>query len=299
MGEVKQLNIRVDENSIESFRKFCEENGVSQAQGFDHIIQVVELNKAKAAIPAREQEMESFEMHVKALLDAYLRSLETASDAEEIVKEQFRTELTSKDKTIADCQKKIEDLKVKYSESQDETRRVSKALADSDALLSQAIKDKNAAITVSEEVSKIRDMLQEKNTELEHKLEDYTRIKNQETDFLNNIAELRSKNDKSEISISNLQEKIDGANTTIAQLKENSTQLTSENDKLKHELENIRQQLVAEKTDHDRSYSLLQKESELHEEKALASLRSEMTETIIKLREEIAVLKSKNLSSEA
>lgn len=289
MGEVKQLNIRVDENSVESFRKFCEENGVSQAQGFDHIIQVIELNKAKAAIPTREQEMESFEMHMKALLDAYLRSIETSTETEERVKEQFRSELNSKDKIIADCQKKIEELKDKYSTAQDETKRVSKMLADSDAQITQVIKDKNAAINVSEEVSKIRDMLQEKNNELEQKLKDYETIKQHEAELLNSIATLRSQNEKAEISISNYKEKLETTSKTIADLDTENAKLKSNCNTLEHELEDIRKQLSDEKAAH----TLYMKDAELHEEKALAAQKAELTESIIKLREEIAVLKSK------
>ena len=49
MGDVKQTNFRIDQDSAAVFRKFCEDNGMSQAQGFDHIMQVVELDRAKTA----------------------------------------------------------------------------------------------------------------------------------------------------------------------------------------------------------------------------------------------------------
>ena len=41
MGEIKQTNFRIDQESADAFRKFCETNGMNQAQGFDHMIQVM------------------------------------------------------------------------------------------------------------------------------------------------------------------------------------------------------------------------------------------------------------------
>ena len=47
MGEIKQTNFRVDQDTADAFRNFCEEHGMSQAQGFDHVMQVVEMDLAK------------------------------------------------------------------------------------------------------------------------------------------------------------------------------------------------------------------------------------------------------------
>ena len=58
MGEIKQTNFRIDQESADAFRKFCEENGMNQAQGFDHVMQVLELDRAKEAVPSRATEIE-------------------------------------------------------------------------------------------------------------------------------------------------------------------------------------------------------------------------------------------------
>ena len=68
MGEVKQTNFRIDQDSAAAFRKFCEDNGMNQAQGFDHVMQVVELDRAKTAAPGRATEIESFEKSVKDIM---------------------------------------------------------------------------------------------------------------------------------------------------------------------------------------------------------------------------------------
>ena len=49
MGEVKQTNFRINTEDAEKFREFCNANGMNQAQGFDHIMQIIEMDKAKAA----------------------------------------------------------------------------------------------------------------------------------------------------------------------------------------------------------------------------------------------------------
>ena len=50
-------------------------HGMNQAQGFDHLIQVLELNNAKAATPGRAVEIENFERLLKEILSAYIAVL--------------------------------------------------------------------------------------------------------------------------------------------------------------------------------------------------------------------------------
>ncbi|WP_352397255.1 hypothetical protein [[Clostridium] aminophilum] len=51
MGDIKQTNFHIDQVTADAFRKFCEENGWNQAEGFDNVMRQVELNKAKVATP--------------------------------------------------------------------------------------------------------------------------------------------------------------------------------------------------------------------------------------------------------
>lgn len=48
--ELKQVNFRIDPDTANAFREFCTLNGMNQAQGFDHIMQVLELNSSKNGI---------------------------------------------------------------------------------------------------------------------------------------------------------------------------------------------------------------------------------------------------------
>lgn len=108
--ESKQVNFRIDPDSAEAFRLFCTTHGMNQAQGFDHLIQVLELNNAKAATPGRAVEIENFERLLKEILSAYIGSIELSSNAEARVLERFQSDLKRKDKTIDELREKIETI---------------------------------------------------------------------------------------------------------------------------------------------------------------------------------------------
>ena len=74
-----QLNMRVSEEVAERFRAFCKEQGVSQPQGMDSLLSMMELVQAKETLPTRQTEIEGFEMHIKAFMDAFLYSLSVNS----------------------------------------------------------------------------------------------------------------------------------------------------------------------------------------------------------------------------
>lgn len=107
MGEVKQTNFRIDSESADKFRAFCEENGINHAQGFDRIIQIMELEKAKEVIPGRSVEIEEFQRHAKSLIDAYVGSLDIAQNTEARIYEQYKNMLESKDQQILDLQASV------------------------------------------------------------------------------------------------------------------------------------------------------------------------------------------------
>ena len=110
MGEIKQANFRIDSDTADAFRAFCEQKGMNQAQGFDHVMQVFELNQAKSSIPGRSVEIEEFETMVKSITSAYLYSLELNQNAEARAREEFSSELQRKELRLTELQKKVEQL---------------------------------------------------------------------------------------------------------------------------------------------------------------------------------------------
>ena len=61
--EIKAQTFRLSTESTEKFRRFCEENGISQAEGFESLLKTAELEKAKTAIPDRKAEIENVQTH--------------------------------------------------------------------------------------------------------------------------------------------------------------------------------------------------------------------------------------------
>lgn len=117
MGEIKPTNFRISTDAADSFRSFCEEQGINQAQGFDHLLEVLALDKAKSSIQSRETEILNFEQHAKALVSAYLHSLELNENAEARVREKYAAKIESQAQTISDYQGEIREMERQLEEA--------------------------------------------------------------------------------------------------------------------------------------------------------------------------------------
>ena len=148
--ETKQANFRITQKAADAFRAFCEENGWNQAEGFDRMIAQAELNKSKSALPSREVEIESFEKSMKDIMDAYLRSLEIYEDAEERIKMHYSSELTRKDRKIADLE-----TEVSASEEKEKAEKKRKEEAISHSL--QAMQEREEALEKAATLSRLAD----------------------------------------------------------------------------------------------------------------------------------------------
>lgn len=176
MGEIKQNNFRVDQDTADQFRQFCEANGLSQAQGFDHLMAVLEMNKAKEAIPERLTEMEEFELHSKALVNAYLQSLEYSTNAENRAKEQFAAALSSKDKTIADLQARLERAQEEKDAAEQARDDADKAVQEAEKQVKAVRAERDSARNSAEDKQQVNIVLSEKLASQEEKIKDYSRI---------------------------------------------------------------------------------------------------------------------------
>lgn len=190
MAEIKQNNFRIDQSDADAFRKFCDENGLSQAQGFGHLLQVFELDRAKNVTPSRATEIEEFERNVKAITAAYLNSLEINNNAELRIREEYDTALASRDKTIMDLQEKNEKLKIDKEEAEQLATTASQDAA-------KAIKDAEDAKERAEMVGKLADekdktiaTLATKVTDAETKLNEYADLKKAEQNAQERIKEM-------------------------------------------------------------------------------------------------------------
>ena len=190
MSEIKQTNFRISTHAADAFRSFCEEQGINQAQGFDYLLEVLALDKARTFIKSRETEISNFEQHAKALISAFLHSLELNENAEARVKEQFAAQIESQSRTIAEYQEEITELKQQLDEAlslaegfqsdysslqitiNDIEEKRNRAETDLESLKEEKetqLTDKNSIIT----------MLSTKLAEAENKANEYDNLKEQ------------------------------------------------------------------------------------------------------------------------
>ena len=178
-ADKQQINLRLDPETADKFKHFCEESGLNQAQGFDHMVQILEMDKAKSVVPEQSENIETFEMHSKALNEAYLKAVENGANAKALALEQFRTDLENKDKTIADLRARLESAEAaqKASESTVAAALQSAAQADKDA--TQAREQAETVQKLADEKDKTIATLADKLATAEAKADGYDALKEQ------------------------------------------------------------------------------------------------------------------------
>lgn len=117
--DVKQASFRLNSDDTERFKTFCEESEMTAAQGFAVLLEIMELDRAGKVLPARKTEIENFEQHTKALVSAFLHSLELNENAENRVREQYAAQLESQMRTISDYQEQVNTLSSQLQEALD------------------------------------------------------------------------------------------------------------------------------------------------------------------------------------
>lgn len=117
--DVKQASFRLNADDTEKFKTFCDESEMTAAQGFSVLLEMMELDRAGRALPARKTEIENFEQLTKSLVSAFLHSLELNENAENRMREQFAAQLESQTRTITDYQDQVSHLQLKLEEAVD------------------------------------------------------------------------------------------------------------------------------------------------------------------------------------
>lgn len=294
MGDIKQTNFRIDQESADAFRKFCEENGMNQAQGFDHMLQVLELNRAKAMVPNSAKDIETFEMHVKKIMESYLQSVEDYNTARESAREEFASALTSKDKTIASLQEKVAQLKA-------DKEIAETTAANADRIADQAVKEASVAkdqagtaLKLAEEKDKTIATLADKLAVAEGKAEGYDELKKSEEAAKGRIIELQKDVENLEAGFEReLKASKEEADRTLKSTQEASDRKVAE---LKKDHETELREL---KTDMERKISDAQKDAALSCANEVAKKEREMNITIREADKENARLQAQTENLQA
>lgn len=248
MGEIKQTNFRVDQETADTFRKFCEENKMNQAQGFDHIMQVVEMDHAKTAVPGRATEIETFEKAIKDIMGAYLTSIEINDNAEARIREQFASALDRKDKTIDELREKVQQLQAVIDEAESRKNAAEKDRAMVKEHEATIVQQLEAAQKNSADLERINSMFSAQLAEMTSKLDGYDALKASEADLVTKVTELEkqisdqktaTKNEIQQLKIQAELDKERAIMTKERELYDQIRQVDKENAKLSAKIEQL------------------------------------------------------------
>ena len=268
--ESKQVNFRIDPDSAEAFRQFCTTHGMNQAQGFDHLMQVLELNNAKAATPGRLVEIENFERLCKELLSAYINSIELSSNAEARVLEQFQSDLKRKDRTIDELREKMETLHAEKEQLEAVSKKLEeeqKHLREQAEYATNQMNSAKKAISDQEEVNRL---LQTQNEELQ-KAEALVKSEN---------TELKLKTRELEQTLSHETAQRKNLESIAGQNQEKLRELESHMLEYKVQVSDLKRQLQEKDADTQNQLKQAQMEADLKLERAVIAKERELQEEL-------------------
>lgn len=273
MGEIKQANFRIDSDTADAFRAFCEQNGMNQAQGFDHVMQVFELNQAKSAIPGRSVEIEEFETMVKSITSAYLYSLELNQNAEARAREEFSSELQRKELRLTELQKKVEELQAEKKKMDAESALLTKQ----EQTLTEQLESLRKGAADQEQINH---MLKEKLEEAQNQLKENERTKESEEMLKNELLQCKQELHDTVLALSHSQKEQEAKSESYQHATDRLQKLEAENKELQQKFTELTQELSKQKADADAGLQQCKAQAELMMERALLKKEREMQELL-------------------
>lgn len=290
--ESKQVNFRIDPDSAEAFRQFCTSHGMNQAQGFDHLLQVLELNNAKAATPGRIVEIENFERLLKDILSAYINSIELSSNAELRVQEHFQSDLKRKDRTIDELREKAELMEAEKKG----TAAAITALREEEKHLQEqaqyAISQMDAAKKAALNQEEMNRILQMQNQELQNKMVQYDALLHSEEQAKKESAAFQLKIQELEQKLSHETEQKKNLEQLVTNTQEQVREMENQklNDRLR--IADLERQLADKDSDAQAMLKQARMQAELEQERAVIAKEREMQEELRKADREAVRLQA-------
>lgn len=290
--ESKQVNFRIDPDSAEAFRLFCTTHGMNQAQGFDHLIQVLELNNAKAATPGRAVEIENFERLLKEILSAYIGSIELSSNAEARVLERFQSDLKRKDKTIDELREKIETIAGEKNNQDAALTALKEEQVRTKEQAQHAISQLESAKKATADQEEINRILQEQNQQLQEKASRYDSLK--KSDDAN-----KEENTKLQLRIRELEQILSHETALRADLENTSKQasgrireLESQQIECRIQISDLQRQLADKDSDIENRLKQAKMQADLEQERAVIAKERELQDELRKMDRENVKLRT-------
>lgn len=290
--ESKQVNFRIDPDSAEAFRLFCTTHGMNQAQGFDHLIQVLELNNAKAATPGRAVEIENFERLLKEILSAYIGSIELSSNAEARVLERFQSDLKRKDKTIDELREKVETIAGEKNNQDAALTALKEEQVRTKEQAQHAISQLESAKKATADQEEINRILQEQNQQLQEKASRYDSLK--KSDDAN-----KEENTKLQLRIRELEQILShetalrtDLENTFKQASGRIRELESQQIECRIQISDLQRQLADKDSDIENRLKQAKMQADLEQERAVIAKERELQDELRKMDRENVKLRT-------
>lgn len=298
--ESKQVNFRIDPDSAEAFRQFCTSHGMNQAQGFDHLLQVLELNNAKAGTPGRIVEIENFERLLKDILSAYINSIELSSNAELRVQEHFRSDLKRKDQTIDELREKAEFMLAEKNETAASVAALHEEQKRLQEQVQYAVSQMDAAKKTALDQEEMNRILQMQNKELQNKMMQYDALLQSEEQLRKEAASLQLKNQELEQTLSLEMNQKKNLEQIAAQAQKELRELENQNLEDRLQIADLKRQLADKDSDTQTVLKQAQMQAALEKERAVIAKEREMQEELriadrenVRLQAELEQLRGK------
>jgi SMC interacting uncharacterized protein involved in chromosome segregation len=198
---IKPATFRLNEEDINRFKEFASQNSLNQQEAFTSLLNTLELNSAKSTLGGRANSIEAFQTTVNNLVKFYINSLEENTTTEDRIREELSLQLTTKDKTIADLQSKLQEVKedkVILDDTNTILSNKNKELQDQLSKVQNDIRDKDKYI----------DNLRQQNELLTNTLNEYKEYKEINIKLDIDNKELKSENITLNNSNKQLEDKI-------------------------------------------------------------------------------------------
>lgn len=301
--ESKQVNFRIDPDSAEAFRQFCTTHGMNQAQGFDHLMQVLELNNAKSATPGRLVEIENFERLCKDMLSAYINSIELSSNAEARVLEQFQSDLKRKDRTIDELREKMEALQSEKEQAEAVSGKLEEEQKHFKEQAEYATNQLNSAKKAISDQEEVNRLLQAQNAELQKQLQNLQELQKSEALVKSENIELKLKTRELEQTLSHETAQRKNLESTYGQNQEKLKELENQLLEYKVQVSDLQRQLKEKDADTQNQLKQVQMEADLKLERAVIAKERELQEELrmsdrenVRLQTELEQLKAAEAS---
>ena len=136
-------SIRAPEEALDFLKELGEKEFANQGEALQYLTTLWNLEQAKQTT-GREKEIEDFQHLVGRVGEMYVQSLALLSDTEERVRQDFAQRMENQEQSIAELRQANVDLKR-------EVQFAKEIIADKDAAIAQANKERNEAVTAKEQ----------------------------------------------------------------------------------------------------------------------------------------------------